>query len=69
VRLRTNPDDPYIWEKAAEKEHLFSKNISDHSIAALKELYDGVGVSFVAIRNMSTQAGSFHGKVYATNHT
>jgi hypothetical protein len=69
VRLRTNPDDPYIWERMAEKEHLFSKDIRDHSIAALKELYHGVGVSFVAIRKIPTQAGGFHWEVYATNHT
>ena len=33
------------------KEHLFSKNISDHSIRALKELYREVGQSFEAVNN------------------
>ena len=32
-----------------EKEHLFLKNISDHSNKSLIELYEGISVSFAAI--------------------
>jgi hypothetical protein len=32
-----------------EKGHLFSKNISDYSVSALKELYREVGLSFEAV--------------------
>ena len=49
VRLKTNADDPYTWEKLDEKEYLFSKNLSDLSIGQLKDLCDGVDKSFIAI--------------------
>ena len=49
VRLKTNTNDPYTWEKMDEKEHLFSKNLSDLSIGQLKDLCDGVDRSFIAI--------------------
>ena len=48
MRLKTNLDDPYTWEKMKEKEHLFSKNLSDLSTGQLKELCDGINKSFVA---------------------
>ncbi|KAH8800815.1 hypothetical protein F5884DRAFT_862741 [Xylogone sp. PMI_703] len=51
VRLRPSSDDVYTWERLGEKERLFSKNISDHSVAALKELYREVGSSFQAVHN------------------
>jgi len=49
VRLKTNADDPYTWEKMEEKAQLFSKNLSDLSTGQLKDLCDDVGKSFVAI--------------------
>ena len=49
VRLKTNADDPYTWENLDEKEHLFSKNLNDLSISQLKDLYDSVNKSFLAI--------------------
>ncbi len=49
MRLKTNANDPYTWEKLNEKEHLFSKNLSDFSIGQLKDLCDGVDKSFTAI--------------------
>ncbi|KAF1964846.1 hypothetical protein BU23DRAFT_630329 [Bimuria novae-zelandiae CBS 107.79] len=49
VRLLPSPDNPYAWRFLPEKKHLFSKNISDHSINAYKELCDGVGKTFEAI--------------------
>jgi hypothetical protein len=33
---------------------LFSKNISDYLISALKELYQEVGLSFKAVKNKKT---------------
>lgn len=48
VRLKTNDDDAYKWERTEEKEHLFSKNLSDLSIGALKELYEGVDNFLIA---------------------
>ena len=56
VRLKTNPDDPYTWEKLKEKEYLFSKNLSDLSTGQLKDLCDGVGKSFTAIWKASIQS-------------
>ncbi len=61
VRLKTHLDDTYTWERMEEKEHLFLKNISDHSTGALKELCEGIGKSFAAIGNRykrEFQAGS-----------
>lgn len=49
VRLKTNADDPYTWEKMDEKVNLFSKNLSDLSIGQLKDLCDGVDKSVRAI--------------------
>lgn len=37
VRLKTNADYPYTWEKLDEKEHLFSKTLSDLSSGQLKD--------------------------------
>lgn len=50
VRLKTNPDDFYAWERIEEKEHLFTKNLSDLSINYLRELCEGVNKSFIAVR-------------------
>ena len=66
VRLKPNLDDPYTWERMKEKEHLFLKNISDHSNKSLMELYEGIGVSFAAIGKDSIrelQAGAAQSKV------
>jgi hypothetical protein len=49
VRLITRSDDPYTWQVLQEKQHLFTKHLSKHSIGAYRELYRGVGVSFEAI--------------------
>jgi len=49
VRLITSADDPYTWHILPEKQHLFKKHISKHSIGAYRELCRGVGVSFEAI--------------------
>lgn len=49
VRLKINSDDSYTWEKLKEKEHLFSKNLSDLSTDQLKNLCDDVDKSFTVI--------------------
>ncbi len=49
VRLITSADDPYTWQMLPEKEHLFKKHLSKHSIGAYRELCRGVGVSFDAV--------------------
>ena len=48
MRLKTNSDNPYIWEKMEEKEHLFSKNLNDLSTGQLRELYDGIDKWYMA---------------------
>ena len=49
VRLMTNADDPYSWQALPEKDHLFKKQLSKHSIGAYRALCREVGVSFEAI--------------------
>ena len=49
VRLITSGDDPYTWHMLPEKQHLFMKHLSKHSIGTYRELCRGVGVSFEAI--------------------
>ena len=49
VWLITSSDDPYTWQILPEKQHLFKKQLSKHSIGAYRELYRAVGVSFEAI--------------------
>jgi hypothetical protein len=50
IRLKTEEtDDPYVWDRLEEKDYLFSKNLSDHSLLALRELFDGVEVFFRAV--------------------
>lgn len=56
MRLKTNADDPYTWEKMDEKEHLFSKDLSDLSTGQLKDLCDGVDRSFIAISKAPFQS-------------
>lgn len=49
VRLITGADDLYTWQRLPEKNHLFKKQLSKHSIGAYRELCRGVGVSFEAV--------------------
>jgi hypothetical protein len=56
VRLIPRPDDPYTWKVLPEKKYLFSKNISDHSISAYKELCGEIGVLFEAVPVVARQA-------------
>ena len=49
VRLITSADDPYVWKVPPEKEHLFKKHLSKHSIGVYMELWREVSVSFEAV--------------------
>lgn len=49
VRLLTSRDDGYSWKYLTEVEHLFSRNISKHSIGAYRELCAGLGKKFEAV--------------------
>jgi hypothetical protein len=51
VRLKPTPDDIYSWDRLDCREHLFTKNISNHSIRSLREIYREVGQSFEAVEN------------------
>jgi len=60
IRLVPSEDDPYIWKSLPEKQEsfnkLFSKNLSELSTGAYRELHAGVGVIFEAIRATSTES-------------
>lgn len=49
IRLITRPDDPYKWNYLPEKDYLFRKPLSKHSIRAYTDLYNAVGVSIEAV--------------------
>jgi hypothetical protein len=49
IRLIPGPGDGYTWAVLPEKQYLFSKQLSKHSIGAYMELCRGVGVSFEAL--------------------
>ncbi|KAI2624291.1 hypothetical protein GGR54DRAFT_638170 [Hypoxylon sp. NC1633] len=50
VRLHSTLEDGYSWQVLDDKKYLFSKNLSDHTAKSYKELCDGIGVSFEAVR-------------------
>lgn len=58
IRLNPNATDGYNWKILPEKvEHLssiFSKKLSDQSVGAYKELFNGVGSNFEAVAAMQT---------------
>jgi len=49
VRLITSSNDPYTWQILPEKQHLFKKHLSKHSIGAYRELCRGIDVLFEAV--------------------
>ncbi|KAH7110051.1 hypothetical protein B0J13DRAFT_270670 [Dactylonectria estremocensis] len=59
VRLVTKQSDSYTWCCVKDVAHLFSKNLSDHGMAACKELYDGVGHSFHTVSFAGTNNSRF----------
>lgn len=62
VRLIPGPDDPYKWVFLPEKQYLFRKNLSKHSIRAYVDLYNAVGVSMEVVVNDEAQ---HHGEAQA----
>lgn len=55
VRLIPIDEDGYVWMRRPEREHLFQKQLSKHSIGAIMELIREVNVSFEAVpRNPMT---------------
>ncbi|KAF3346067.1 Adenosine deaminase AGSA [Verticillium dahliae VDG2] len=56
VRLQPSREDSYSWQVLPEKQRLFEKNLSDHSIRAYKELCDSVGVTFEAVPKTAAPA-------------
>jgi hypothetical protein len=50
VRLSSTSEDGYTWQVLDDKKYLFSTNLSEHTAKAYKELCDGIGVSFEAVR-------------------
>ena len=74
VRLVPRVTDPYRWRFVPEKEHLFSKNISEHSIGAYKELCEGIdaynegkGAAFEAVPAPSVKIADFNSPKGAIN--
>ena len=57
VRLMPRDRDVYIWASLPEKEHLFNKQLSKHSVGAYVELCRGVGVSFEAVAKPALTIG------------
>ena len=49
IRLITSADDPYTWQILPEKQYLFTKHLSKHSVGDYKELCQGVGISFEVV--------------------
>ncbi|KAH7031049.1 uncharacterized protein B0I36DRAFT_267715 [Microdochium trichocladiopsis] len=55
VRLHSTREDGYVWHFIPEVQHLFAKNLSEHSLRAYKELCEGVGKTFEAAVATSTE--------------
>lgn len=49
IRLKPDPQDGYLWSVLPERRHLFTKQLSKHSVGAYMELYREVGKSFEAV--------------------
>jgi hypothetical protein len=49
VRLKPDIQDGYMWNALLERQHLFTKQLSKHSVRAYMELCREVGKSFEAV--------------------
>lgn len=58
VRLQPRTEDGYAWRCLPEKQHLFAKQLSKHSVGAYMELCREVGTSFEAIAQPACSEGS-----------
>ncbi|KAJ0337093.1 hypothetical protein KNSL1_013032, partial [Colletotrichum chrysophilum] len=63
VRLKTCPNDPYVWEYPPEMEHLFSKQLSECSVGPLRKLCEEVGRSFEARNKENEACGGFSSRI------
>lgn len=59
VRLIPKPEHGYCWNFSPEKQHLFSKHLSDQSIGVFMELCRELGRSFTAVRVEQTENCNF----------
>ena len=57
VRLKPRPKDGYSWLRQPEREHLFARQISKHSIGAYIEICREVGISIKAISQPGEVSG------------
>ena len=57
VRLIPHPEDRYMWIRRRERDHLFSKQLSKHSIGGYTELCREIGVSIDVVLGDSATAG------------
>jgi hypothetical protein len=49
VRLKPDVQNGYMWNALPERQHLFTKQLSKHSVGAYMELCREVGKSFEAV--------------------
>jgi hypothetical protein len=49
VRLIPEDNDRYVWVRQPERELLFTRQLSKHSVGAYMELCREVGISFEAV--------------------
>ena len=62
VRLIPHPEDRYIWIRRPEREHLFQKQLSKHSVRAYAELCREIGISIdVILRDPAAAEIGFDG--------
>ncbi|KAL6240895.1 hypothetical protein RBB50_012154 [Rhinocladiella similis] len=54
VRLVPNLQDGYMWVRQPEREHLFMKQLSKHSVGAYMELCREINVSIEAVAMVET---------------
>lgn len=63
VRLIPASEDDYAWTALPEKENLFTKQLSKHSIRAYMELCREVSKSFKATEPRNANTGALEGVV------
>ena len=62
VRLIPRPEDRYMWIRRRERDHLFAKHLSKHSIRSYMELCREIGVSIdVTLKDPATAEGGLDG--------
>ncbi|MCJ1426426.1 hypothetical protein MMC29_004329, partial [Sticta canariensis] len=67
VRLKPDAQDGYMWNALPERQHLFTKQLSKHSLGAYMELCREVGKSFEAVARDSSGASFSGDEIQASN--